>query len=112
MISKLKVDFSSGKSQINILLYLVYNIILVIYYCIIKRGRFLLVRKDIIVIQFVYLFLKEIFINYSMFDLIIMDKIGLFINMFWAIFIIYLGIKRKILIVFYLEMNKSIKKLN
>lgn len=95
--SKLLTDFlyiKGGKTTI-------YNLILVIYYYLLKIVLFILVRKDIMSKQFVYVFVKLFFVKYNILDSIIIDRGLLFISDFQETFIKLLKIKYKLLIAFY-----------
>jgi hypothetical protein len=79
-----------------------YNTIFIITNRLTKYAYILLYKIIYIVIDIIYIFLREIIANYRILEEIISDRDKLFILKFWIIFIILLGIKYKISILFYL----------
>ena len=108
LLSKRLADFSYKKGGKRV----IYNIILVIVYRLMKEGNFILVRKEIDLKQFIYIFLYYIFSKYRILDNIITDRVKLFTLVFQETFIKTLGIKRKTSIVFYPQIDNQIERIN
>jgi hypothetical protein len=87
---------------VKLIIGIYYNIIFIIIDRLIKYAYILPYKIIYIVIDIIYIFLREIIINYRILEEIISDKNKFFILKFWIIFIILLGIKYKISILFYL----------
>ena len=89
-----------------------YNIVLIIIYRFTKYTLYIPTTNRFTVKSFITLFLEYIFRSFGLLDNIISDKDNLFISKFQSIFCYYLVIKRRLNIVFYLQTDSQIKKLN
>jgi len=89
-----------------------YNVVLIIIYRFIKYILYIFIIKRFIVKSFITLFLEYIFHPFELPDSIISNKDSLFINKFWSTFYYYLIIKRRLNIIFHLQTDGQIEKLN
>ena len=71
--SKRMADLGDGNSSLT------YDSIMVVVCRLTKEARFVAIRKDILLKQFVYLFIEVVFIPYRMLDDITIDRGSLFI---------------------------------
>jgi hypothetical protein len=67
----------------------------------IKYIYIILYLKASIIENLIYTFLRIIVINYNALEKMISDKDKFFISRFWKVFIVLLGIKRKLLTSFH-----------
>ena len=79
-----------------------YNTILIITDRLTKYAYILLYKEVSMAKELVSQLLRAVFTYYRILDEIISDRDKLFISKFWITIIALLGIKRKLLIVFYL----------
>ena len=89
-----------------------YNAILVITYRLIKYTYILLQLITIIIEDLAYILNRVIIANHRILDKLISDKDKLFKSKIQTILIAFLNINRKISIVFYLEIDRQIKRIN
>src|SRR6266566_7727877 len=89
-----------------------YNIILMIVYRFTKYTLYILTTKQFTIKSFITLFFKYIFRFFKLPDNIISDKNNLFTSKFWSIFYYYFTMKRQLNIIFYLQTDSQIEKLN
>jgi hypothetical protein len=88
--------------SIELIMGIYYNTIFIITNRLTKYAYILLYKIIYMAIDIIYIFLREIIANHGILEEIISDRDKLFISKFWTIFIILLGIKYKISILFYL----------
>jgi hypothetical protein len=79
---------------------------------IIKYTYIILYLKASIAEDLAYMFIRVIVTNYNALEKIISDKNKFFISKFWKIFIVLLGIKRKLSTSFYTQTDRQIKRIN
>jgi hypothetical protein len=89
-----------------------YNSILVITDRLIKYAYFIFYKEDLIAEELVYIFNKNVIINYGILEKIISNRDKLFISNFWKSLIDQLGIHQKMLTVYYSQTDGQIKRLN
>jgi hypothetical protein len=87
--------------SIELIIGICYNTIFVITDRLTKYAYMLLYKIIYMIINIVYIFLREIVVNHRILEEIILDKDKLFILKFWIILIILLGIKYKMSMLFH-----------
>ena len=60
----------------------------------------------------VYIYIKEVFIRYKVLSKIILDRDPKFISVFWEVFLVEQRVKAVTLIVYHLQIDGQIERLN
>jgi hypothetical protein len=89
-----------------------YNSILVVTDRLIKYTYMILYLEANTAKNLAYIFLRIIVANYSASEEMISDRNKFFILWFWKIIMVLLGIKRKLSISFYAQIDRQIERIN
>ena len=77
-----------------------------------KMSHYIAVNKTLDAKQFAQVLIENLMRYYGLSDLIITDRESLFISQFWSSLAYFLGVKRRLLIAFYSQIDSQTERQN